>query len=72
MKIEFKKATIEIVIEVLQDFFEIKLSNLQLNKLNNSNINEKWTPAELFQICNKNLYSLDNTINDIINSFPDD
>ncbi len=63
IKIEFIKATTKVIAEMLTDFYETTLSKNDIQLLDKAD--KKWTPAELIQICGKNLKSISNAIIDI-------
>jgi len=66
--IEFTKCTRKMIINLLELFFDTKLSDAQLEKLNNkeNNIDYKLSPAEINKLCFSNTDDLEKVINDII------
>ena len=69
IKIKFIRATVHVIIEMLGDFYGKKLTTEQITKM--EDVNEKWTPAELLQICGRNLMSLDDAVRDIVELQPE-
>jgi hypothetical protein len=66
--IEFTKCTRKMIINLLELFFDTKLSDTQLEILNNkeTDIDYKLSPAEINKLCFSNTDDLEKVINDII------
>jgi hypothetical protein len=66
--IEFTKCTRKMIINLLELFFDTKLSDTQLEKLNNkeNDIDYKLSPAEINKLCFSNTDDLEKVIHDII------
>ena len=66
--IEFTKCTRKMIINLLELFFDTKLSDAQLEKLNNkeNNIDYKLSPAEVNKLCFSNTDDIQKVIDDII------
>lgn len=66
--IEFTKCTRKMIINLLELFFDTKLSDAQLETLNNkeNNIDYKLSPAEINKICFNNNNDIQKVIDDII------
>jgi SpoVK/Ycf46/Vps4 family AAA+-type ATPase len=66
--IEFTKCTRKMIINLLELFFDTKLSDAQLEKLNNkeNNIDYKLSPAEINKLCFSNTDDIQKVIDDII------
>jgi hypothetical protein len=66
--IEFTKCTRKMIINLLELFFDTKLSDTQLEILNNkeNDIDYKLSPAEINKLCFSNTDDLEKVINDII------
>jgi SpoVK/Ycf46/Vps4 family AAA+-type ATPase len=66
--IEFTKCTRKMIINLLELFFDTKLSDAQLEKLNNkeNDIDYKLSPAEINKLCFSNTDDIQKVIDDII------
>jgi hypothetical protein len=66
--IEFTKCTRKMIINLLELFFDTKLSDTQLEKLNNkeNDIDYKLSPAEINKLCFSNTDDIQKVIHDII------
>jgi hypothetical protein len=65
MNIELKKASSNIMKQILKSFYEVDIDTIE-KYFNNKIIDYQLTPAEIMNICLNNVYSLQNTINKII------
>ena len=55
--IHFERSTLANLLEQLRDFYsksQYKIINKYIDNNNLSELNKKWTPAEIFQICSQN------------------
>lgn len=64
LKLKFEKATVEVICQMLSDFYESDISQEEFETLKMAE--RRWTPAELMQICGNNLDNMSNAIEDII------
>tara|TARA_B100001094_G_C17854413_1_gene634264 strand:- start:134 stop:757 length:624 start_codon:yes stop_codon:yes gene_type:complete len=59
--IHFQRSTLANLLEQLKDFYsksQYKIINKYIDNNNLSELNKKWTPAEIFQICSQNINPL--------------
>lgn len=68
--IEFTKCTQTMIIQLLELFYDTKLSNELLEKIKNKNteskIEYKYSPAEINKICFNNINNIDGAIDEIV------
>jgi hypothetical protein len=66
--IEFTKCTQQMTIQLLELFYDTKLSSELLEKINNagSKIEYKYSPAEINKICFHNIDKVEDAVNEII------
>ena len=54
MKIKFDKCTLKCLKEIISNHYKIDINDRNLNKLSNEDLNYKWSPAEIDELCINN------------------
>ena len=54
MKIKFDKCTLKCLKEIISNHYKIDITHRKLNKLSNEELNYKWSPAEIDELCINN------------------
>lgn len=71
MMLEFEKHSCEVLRQHLERHQDITLSAAQLERINQSSLNHKWTPAEVSQILFGRIASPDAAIHDLVTQTPE-
>ena len=64
MIVEFKKANRQVIIDMMTSFYD---SKLDFDRLKETDVDYKWTPAEISQLLFKNFNDPEKAIDDILN-----
>jgi ABC-type multidrug transport system ATPase subunit len=70
MMLEFEKHSVEVLKQHLEKHYDVELSKSQLRRLSTSDVNKKWTPAEVSQILFRRIGDVDGAIDDLIKEDP--
>ena len=70
MMIEFEKHSCEVLKQHIEKYYSVELTQQQWSILNNKKLHHKWTPAEVSQILFRNINSIQNAIDELINEDP--
>ena len=70
MMVEFEKHSCEVLKLHLEKHYDVELTKQQLKRINQPNLDKKWTPAEVSQILFRRVGNIDGAIDDLVNEDP--
>lgn len=71
MMIEYEKHTCHVLIDHIEKYYDVTLTEAQRKKLMEPALDKKWTPAEVSQILFKYIYSLEDAIDCLVSEHPE-
>lgn len=71
MMIEYEKHTCHVLIDHIEKYYDVTLTEAQRKKLMEPALDKKWTPAEVSQVLFKYIYSLEDAIDCLVSEDPE-
>ena len=70
MILEYKKHSVEVLTRHMEDFYDVALTQEQIDELRSGRCCGKWTPAEVSQILFKNIGNVEGAVRDLVQKTP--